>query len=164
MAQERQGSDEIYCLVTKKGIKTYMKALELVRINTDETHGTFGTLTVEGNPLCLTLEPFDNGNQRGISCIPEGEYTCERYSSVNYPDTFEVKDVEGRSYILFHTGNTIQDSQGCILLGTSFGELGAYNAILQSKVAFFKFLEAMEDEDLFTLTIKNSYTKEGNHE
>ena len=72
----------------------------------------------------VTLEEEDRGNQRNISAIPPGAYVCRRsrYHAGGY-DTYEVTDVPGRSRILFHIGNTEEDTAGCILLGERLGVL-----------------------------------------
>ena len=69
--------------------------------------GTYGVLMAKSQPpFAVTYELPWRDNQKSISCIPAGEYICRRYSSEKYKDTFEVTDVPGRSYILFHVGNT----------------------------------------------------------
>ena len=96
-----------------------MRALTLKRVN-NSVQGKAGVLIENEIPLMLTLErPWIN-NHDSISCIPEGSYVCKRIVSPKFGDTFQVTDVEGRSEILFHKGNTIEDSHGCILLGSSF--------------------------------------------
>ena len=65
--------------------------------------------------------PFKD-NQRSISCIPQGVYTCsirQGSESKNYNYEHLIVDkVPDRDFILFHIGNNPQkDSKGCILLG-----------------------------------------------
>jgi hypothetical protein len=48
------------------------------------------------------------------SCIPEGVYQAEKYSSPKYPDVWELKDVPERTHILIHAANWAKDVQGCI--------------------------------------------------
>lgn len=116
--------------------------------------GTFGVL-VDGNvPFCLTLERQWMQNQKGKSCIPTGIYMCRRINSPKFGDTFQVLDVPKRTHILFHKGNIDDDSHGCILLGEQYGILGESNAILASGQAFKEFLNRLEDENEFLLTIK----------
>jgi len=53
----------------------------------------------------LTLELPWLDNEREISCIPAGTYKCERLNHPRFGHCWWVKDVPGRSEILFHSGN-----------------------------------------------------------
>ncbi len=117
------------------------------------SEGSFGVLLEGSTPFLLTCERPWKGNAPDISCIKEGEYRCKRVDSPHFGNTFEVCDVKGRSHILFHSGNTIEDSRGCILLGTSFGKIGKTPAILSSRKGMSLFLSKTSTVDAFTLTI-----------
>ena len=82
--------------------------------------GTFGVLLADGAPFAVTLERPWRDNRRGESCIPPGAYTCIRVQSPKFGHTWMVKDVPGRSEILFHAGNVFADSHGCILVAERF--------------------------------------------
>ena len=82
--------------------------------------GTAGVLTVEGRSFATVEKPWKN-NQPFVSCIPEGNYQAKSYSSMRFPDTWEIEDVEGRTYILIHAGNSPEDVEGCIAIGLSEG-------------------------------------------
>ena len=138
-----------------RGLK--MKSVRITRVATNPDYGTFGAMTVDGLPMCVTLEDYKRSNASNISCIPAGQYVCKRYSSSRHPNTFEVTSVEGRSFILFHIGNTHKDTEGCILLGTNYGYLYGGNAILNSTGAFESFMEIMRGEREFNLTIVESF-------
>lgn len=72
-----------------------------------------------GLPYFLwTLEDLWKGNQRRVSCIPQGEYQAGPHSGPRFKDVWELKAVQGRSAILIHAGNTEDDTEGCILVGT----------------------------------------------
>ena len=130
--------------------------VRITRIAASPKDGTFGVLTMDGEPVCVTLEDYDRSNATSISCIPTGSYTCERYSSAKYPDTYEITNVEGRSYILFHKGNTDDDTSGCILLGSHFGYLGDRKAVLGSTAAFKEFMKKLEGVNYFNLVIQEN--------
>lgn len=130
-----------------------MRHIDLFRMEQTDRDGTFGALRIDGTLLCWTLEPQDRNNTKNISCIPVGQYTCQRYSSVKYPDTFEVQGVPDRSHILFHSGNTDDDTTGCILLGETLGKLRTSRAILNSGATFRRFLAEMAQEESFILNI-----------
>ena len=127
--------------------------IDIIRVEED-ADGTFGVLKIEGKAYCVTLELPDRANQRGISNIPIGEYICKRYSSSNYPDTWQIKDVPDRDYILFHAGNNVSDSRGCILLGQYFGKIRDKRAILNSGQTFMEFLKITRLQTQLELTIK----------
>ena len=115
--------------------------IRLVRITTGED-GTFGVLLKDDVPLCVTLELPWRDNQRDVSCIPEGWYQFRQVDSPRFGDTFEVRDVPGRTNILFHAGNTVEDSSGCILLGLSYGfsHVKQKQGIRSSRMAMRSFM------------------------
>lgn len=127
--------------------------ITLKRLTTG-SEGTFGVLMEDGVPFALTCERPWLENRPGVSCIPRGWYRCRRKISPRFGETFEVAEVPGRSHIIFHAGNTAQDSRGCILLGRSFGELGGRAAVLASRIAFREFMERLSGRDEFILSIE----------
>ena len=127
--------------------------VEIIRVEQGPS-GTFGVLKINGECVCLTLERPWEDNRPNVSCIPSGTYICKRVNSPHHGITYEVMDVPCRSAILFHTGNTIDDSQGCILIGSNFwpGQRGIY----RSKHAFQVFMSRVYNETEFTLTIREA--------
>ena len=77
---------------------------------------------------------------------------CRRVLSPRFGDTFEITNVEGRNHILFHTGNFLEDTNGCVLLGSKFG--GTF-MIGESKKAFNYFMSRLSGTDSFQLYIKD---------
>ena len=131
-----------------------MTHAELVRLE-HGSQGTFGVLKLNGEVFCTTIERPPLGNQPNVSCIPTGPYACERIVSPRFGETFEVTRVPGRTHIIFHAGNTITDSKGCILLGRSFGRVGGKRAVISSRAAVADFLAALSDVDTFNLMIRS---------
>ena len=138
-----------------------MSKLTLKRIAMT-SEGTFGVL-ISDVPFALTLERKWLNNQRSVSCIPSGEYKCLRCSnspdydfknSPRFGNTFQIMDVPDRSHILFHKGNLDDDSHGCVLIGEQFGQLGSHSGILSSKQGFNEFMDLLEHQDEFDLTIE----------
>ena len=84
--------------------------------------GTYGVMIEEGKtPFCLTLELPWLDNKPMISCIPKGEYTCQRIMSPKRGfEVFEVMNVPNRDTIEIHKGNFTTDILGCILVGEQF--------------------------------------------
>lgn len=130
-----------------------MKQIKIVRLSTGRD-GTFGVLLMQGRLVCYTLEPQKLGNEKNVSCIPTGQYYCHLYKSGKYGYTYKVSDVSNRDGILFHSGNTTNDTRGCILLGNRLGFLDSIPAVLGSKDTMKLFLGILEDnKDNFNLTV-----------
>lgn len=128
------------------------KILKLVRISYSK-EGTFGVLIDNEIPFCVTLERPWRDNQVGISCIPTGNYICKRVASPKFGNTFEVMDVQGRTHILFHSGNIIDDTHGCVITGEEFGILAGKSAVLASGRAFKEFMSKLNNVNKFALIV-----------
>ena len=127
--------------------------LTLKRVSSD-TGGTYGVFINGTKPFAVTLERPWMNNERSISCIPSGQYICRRVKSPKFGDTFEIIGVPGRSHILFHKGNKVEDTEGCILVAEQFGQLGNDRvAILQSGAGYGELMILLAGLDEFTLTI-----------
>lgn len=102
--------------------------------------GVFGWLKVGDETFCTVERPWIE-NKPFVSCIPEGCYELAptRYNRGGYR-TLEVADVEGRTDILLHRGNTYADVQGCIAIGTEFGPKGDMLGVWNSRIAWSKFV------------------------
>jgi len=131
--------------------------LELIRLEENDQFGTFGVLKINKKVFCVTLEPSDKLNAPFVSSIPAQQYRCLRIKSPKYGETFEVTKVPGRDSVLFHGGNTVGDTQGCILLAQHFGKLNYNRAILNSGITFQNFMRALKGHDEVHLTIKEVY-------
>ena len=118
------------------------------------SEGTFGVLLHNGIPFAVTAEEVWRGNKKNISCIPTGQYLCKRsYFNPGDYETFLIKDVPKRSKILFHIGNTIADTQGCILIAERFEHLNDRLAVWHSKEGFNEFIRRTSDYDEFMLEV-----------
>jgi hypothetical protein len=137
-------------------VAQYAPIVEIVRLEED-AGGTFGALRFQKSVLCFTLELADRLNAPRRSCIPAQQYWCHRTMSAKFGETFEVMDVPGRTAILFHRGNVVTDTLGCILLGMSVGNLGEKRAVKSSGVAFDAFMEKLDGYPAFHLTIVERY-------
>lgn len=129
--------------------------LHLIRFAYLEAH-TLGRLRV-GSLELATLErpyipaPAGPGGKRRVSCIPDGTYRVIPHSSARFPDVwalinpargvwYQPGDIPagqswGRSAILVHAGNTVDDVIGCIAVGEVHGLLGGRQAVLRSRAA-----------------------------
>lgn len=135
-----------------------MTHIYLHRFKQDD-QGTFGIMTLQGKvPLCLTCEDPWNDNKKNISCIPEGVYQCRPHSGAKYKNVWWVENVPMRSAILIHQGNTIKNTEGCILVGNRLGTVGGRPAVLNSVTTLNMLRNTLPDN--FTLHITNLLRKE----
>lgn len=82
-------------------------------------HETMGRLTdARGRHLAFTLELPWRGNVRNLSCIPEGTYDLVPDNTGRHR-WWKIPNVADRDAIEVHAGNTVADTRGCPLLGTS---------------------------------------------
>lgn len=99
-----------------------MLKASLVRVNTSE-NGTFGNFTVSRGASSLSLCSMElpwRGNQHKISSIPVGKYDATFVKSPTKGKMlYRLTNVKGRDGILIHAGNSLLDTEGCILLGFS---------------------------------------------
>lgn len=131
-----------------------METINLTRLHQDNTLPTQGAITYKGKLLCLTLEPPWKNNERKVSCIPAGVYVCKQRKSEKAKGmTFEVMNVPGRSSILFHPGNTVMDTEGCILVGMQVGDWLSPHSVALSLKGFENFMKVLGPVQSFTMEI-----------
>lgn len=138
-----------------------MKTLIIRRVTTGPT-GTFGALVFENEPFAVTLEREWRDNRPSVdgvpgSCIPAGEYFCERVNSPRFGNTFEVMNVRNRTHILFHKGNLDDDSRGCILVAEEFGKLQGEAGVLDSAGGYNEFMSLLSHDDRFRLVVVDDW-------
>ncbi|CAB4241238.1 hypothetical protein UFOVP67_13 [uncultured Caudovirales phage] len=115
------------------------------------THYTIGHLYIDDVVQCFTLEdkvrelpnaPVAAWKIPGVTAIPTGEYKCLITPSTRFKrDMPLLCDVPGFAGIRMHTGNTPEDTEGCILLGTYWV---GNDKITNSKVAFDKVFPKLQ--------------------
>jgi len=133
-----------------------MKTLELIRLETSRG-GTFGILKIDKQLFCATLEPPDILNKRNHSSVPAQQYFIQPHYSQRFGKTWIVDNVPDRTAILFHAGNWVDDTQGCILLGESVKKLRGERAVTNSGETFREFLNIMQGQTRAHLTISEVY-------
>jgi len=98
--------------------------------------GTQGDLEWNGTLVCYTIELPDLGNQRRISCIPEGIYVLKARESLKFGWHLHLQNVPGRDLILIHPANDARkELMGCIAPVSQFTGIGSGGA---SRVAMAK--------------------------
>jgi hypothetical protein len=129
--------------------------LTLIRVGSSDK-GTFGVLRDGAIPFAVTLEEPWRDNAPNISCIPAGRYVCARVQSPHFGGTFEVTGVPGRTSILFHKGNTTDDTHGCILVAEEFAGTNAMPMIASSKRGYDELMAKLAGHDTFDLEIHDA--------
>lgn len=111
--------------------------MELIRFGSFKDR-TIGRLTYNGEHFYTVERPWLD-NRQNISCIPTGYYKLVRVNSPKFgPNTWEVANVNGRTHILIHAGNTSPaDVIGCIALG--MGLFAQLQGVSSSKAAIENF-------------------------
>jgi len=127
-------------------------------------HGTEGMLFTNGFS-CMALELPWRENINRYSCIPAGTYNCvKRFSPSRQKNTYWLKNVPNRNWILIHSGNWAGDTKkgfrsdvyGCILLGKTHAIWKSQRLVTNSRITVREFENHMQWEP-FTLTIKESF-------
>ena len=112
--------------------------------------GTQGVLEWNGTIVCYIIELPWLGNQKRISCIPEGEYVLQKRFSPKFQWHLHLKNVPGRDLILIHPANDAKkELLGCIAtvtLHTGIGK-GSFSrkALEKLKVIVYKALSYNEE-------------------
>jgi hypothetical protein len=120
--------------------------------------GVFSAIIVNNLPIAVSLERPWLDNRKGESCIPAGNYLAKRVISPKFGDTFEITGVPGRGNILFHAGNIMEDSHGCVILGESFNIWTTGQcSVASSKVAFAEFMQRLVGINEFPVEIANYF-------
>lgn len=131
-----------------------MPTVRLVRLQDDDKCGMLGMLLIDGQVFCCVLEPPDNGNQRNISCVPPGQYICERYYSKRFKrELFRLTRVPFRQAIAIHSGREVAHTEGCLLLGSHWQKLQYGRKLSNSGRTLNNFMLVMDGVDRFLLTI-----------
>lgn len=109
---------------------------------------TIGILSLDGVRLCNILEPPVTGTHHGVTAIPAGDYGIDmgtvspkfrgRSWSLRYGGIVPtLVDVPGRSRILIHPGNIVDDTDGCLLPGWN-REVGK---VLDSQATYCRLMD-----------------------
>lgn len=116
-------------------------------------------------PFCDTLEPprrnLLNGGKwdkrlkvKGMTAIPEGRYLMRfTYSPKFGKRMFQLMDVPLFDGIRIHSGNSVKDTQGCILVGnnTKVGRLENSRAVLFKLEMMLKGFQGPNDLVFITI-------------
>ena len=134
-----------------------MKTLTLTRIAKRADY-TIGRLEDEnGVKICDTLEPKYRDYKGGElkvprkSAVPEGTYPVVVTKSKKFGKYLPLLvGVPGFEGIRIHSGNTVNDTEGCILVGQNLIK----GKVLLSRLTLEKLMRLIENEKRVFLTIK----------
>jgi hypothetical protein len=80
---------------------------------------------------CASMElPWKN-NERGVSCIPLGDYDCEKIgatAAIPY-EHIAILNVQGRSGVCIHKANFTSQLRGCIAVGDKHVDINHDNQL-----------------------------------
>ena len=114
-----------------------------------------GSIYLDNEFICWSLEDFDKYIPQGTYHLVEHMYKGKTptYALVNaelevtyYPDRYMPSN---RFMILIHPGNTADDTEGCILVGTETEQ----DVVLNSREAFAHLIELIQQHEIRTITI-----------
>lgn len=116
---------------------------------------TIGELSINGSFECYTLEDAERISKvYGRTAIPKGQYEV----IINYSNRFKqymplllnVPDYEG---VRIHSGNTANDTLGCILVGQKKG-VDVIGASRLAYKALFNKMKTVEKKEKIFITIQ----------
>jgi len=105
---------------------------------------TSGRLLIDGAFECWVLEdPVREGPKvHGETAIPEGTYAVRITHSHRFGRPMpQIMDVPGFEGIRIHAGNTVEDTEGCLLVGNK----RAAATVFESRAAFKALYAKLED-------------------
>ncbi len=144
--------------------------IEIVRDRANsDANGTFGAMSIDGQPFCVTCEQPWNNNAQGHSCIPVGEYQLLPYNSdahghtvvfhnpalgiYGWPDLIPAGHT-GRSLCEIHSANWPDELQGCVAVGKVRADIQPKGmGVTSSKVTMNALMEKWGDRAGLTATI-----------
>jgi len=121
---------------------------------------TIGQLLVDGEHECWTLEdivrPTGAPKVYGKTAIPYGTYPLDiTFSNRFQRDLPLVRNVPGFEGIRIHSGNTAENTEGCLLVGTGRTGTSVTNSRVAFNALFVKIRDAIRRGEKVTITYKS---------
>lgn len=120
---------------------------------------TLGVLLVDGVRFAETLEDQvrPDGKIFGETAIPAGRYPVTITKSRRFDKMLPlVENVPGFSGIRIHSGNTTDDTEGCILVGQYHVGAALANSRIAMEALMAKLAPAIARGEDVTLTVENA--------
>lgn len=112
---------------------------------------TIGKLYIDGHYFCDTLEDTVRPVKQkiaGKTAIPAGTYDVIKSYSPRFEKTLpEILGVNGFSGVRIHTGNTPEDTEGCILVGLN----KVKGKVVNSRHAFDFLMDRLPDKFILNI-------------
>jgi len=133
--------------------------MRLTVVRDPKPGATPGFLQIDGRFFCYTLEDEErsitaedcSGKVYGKTCIPRGVYQVKlTYSSRFRMVTPELQDVPCFKYIRIHPGNSVDDTEGCPLVGMHQDG----STVTASRAAFENLMEVLKPVAKFDIPIE----------
>lgn len=119
---------------------------------------TIGRLSIDGKYFCDTLE--DTVRPVGVkipgrTAIPAGKYKIKLTESLRFKKLMpRLENVPGFTGVLIHSGNTTEDTEGCILVGKNDRQGWVSNSKDTFNKLFIVLQEVAKHKEEIWLTIK----------
>ena len=103
---------------------------------------TIGILQHNGDVLCYTLEPsllskkLNNEGTYSATVAPTPSWS-RFFGDRRYEYQIRLEDTDERKGILIHIGNTPKNTEGCILVGSTYG----HDIVYGSEVCYSRLVE-----------------------
>lgn len=133
-----------------------MKHLKVRRFLT-ANGASLGELTGLSRTLYVLEHEWRN-NQQHVSCIPPAP-TCacphgwDNGSKVDFPKTWKLQQVPGRSDIVLHWGNYLRNTRGCPLVGMGM-QVSQTLSMVNDSLRAIAFMQKEIGRNSFMLTIE----------
>lgn len=117
--------------------------------------GIFGSIrSANDEEICKTLEhSFLRFGGVYRPAFPPGNYLCVKGThqlTGGQPfQSFEITGIDGHSGIIFHPGNSNDDSKGCVLIGQEIKD----RRLLRSRASFCDFMYRFKIVESFVLQV-----------
>jgi len=126
--------------------------IEVKRFEFKDTH-TVGKMYVDGVYECYTLEDVVRNGTKvlGKTAIPIGTYKLIIDASTRFKqDMPHILDVPNFTGVRIHAGNTSADTDGCILVGSTWA---GKDFIGNSKIAYKKLFDKLKQNKTVSIAI-----------
>jgi len=106
-----------------------------------------GRVYINGEYFCFSIEDAARTTKiKGETCIPLGTYPLSTRFSPKFSKAYNhnmiwVQNVPDFEFILIHWGNTISDTEGCLIIGNKIGIVNQKDAVLNSRATYLKFYD-----------------------
>lgn len=123
--------------------------MQLVLRRVEGPRSTPGYLEIDGEFFCWTLEdPVrpEHVKVPGDTAIPYGRYPVRRTYSFRFQRVMPaIENVPMFSGIRIHPGNTVEDTEGCVLVGEALTEDGM--RLVRSRAAYDRLDALLEQAE-----------------